>query len=68
MVDELGGSKRPSKPPRKMAGVPGEAEGDLSAAALLAARAAAATNWGLGPVSRMLPTLRTLGQPLYLMP
>ncbi|HJR01458.1 MAG TPA: signal peptide peptidase SppA [Methylomirabilota bacterium] len=67
MVDELGGLEDAIEAAAKMAGLPPKPK-VLYPRRRFSLRELLRNEWGLGPVSRMLPAMQTLGQPLYLMP
>ena len=67
MVDEMGGLEDAIEAAAKMAGLPPKPK-VIYPRRRFSLRELLRNEWGLGPVSRMLPTMQTLGQPLYLMP
>jgi protease-4 len=67
MVDEMGGLEDAIEAAAKMAGLPPKPK-VLYPRRRFSLRELLRNEWGLGPVSRMLPAMQTLGQPLYLMP
>jgi protease-4 len=67
MVDDLGGLEDAIEAAAKMAGLPPKPK-VLYPRRRFSLRELLRNEWGLGPVSRMLPALQTLGTPLYLMP
>ncbi|MGH7397815.1 MAG: signal peptide peptidase SppA [Candidatus Rokuibacteriota bacterium] len=67
MVDELGGLEDAIEAAAKMAGLPPNPK-VVYPRRKFSLRDLLRNEWGLGPVSRMLPTLSTLRTPLYLMP
>jgi protease-4 len=67
MVDEMGGLEDAIEAAAKMAGLPPKPK-VIYPRRRFSLRELLRNEWGLGPVSRMLPSMQTLGQPLYLMP
>jgi protease IV len=67
MVDELGGLEDAVKAAAKMAGLPGKPK-VVYPRRRFSLRDLFRSELGLGPVSRVLPSLETLRTPLYLMP
>jgi protease IV len=67
MVDELGGLEDAVEAAAKMAGVPGKPK-VVYPRRRFSLRDLFRSELGLGPVSRVLPSLETLRTPLYLMP
>lgn len=67
MVDDLGGLEDAIEAAAKMAGLPPKPK-VVYPRRKFSLRDLLRNEWGLGPVSRMLPTLETLRTPLYLMP
>jgi protease IV len=67
MVDDLGGLEDAIEAAAKMAGLPPKPK-VLYPRRRFSLRELLRNEWGLGPVSRMLPAMQTLGTPLYLMP
>ena len=67
MVDEMGGLEDAIEAAAKMAGLPPKPK-VLYPRRRFSLRELLRNEWGLGPVSRMLPAMQTLGLPLYLMP
>jgi protease-4 len=67
MVDEMGGLEDAIEAAAKMAGLPPKPK-VLYPRRRFSLRELLRNESGLGPVSRMLPAMQTLGQPLYLMP
>ncbi|MGH7386280.1 MAG: signal peptide peptidase SppA, partial [Candidatus Rokuibacteriota bacterium] len=67
MVDDLGGLEDAIEAAAKMAGLPPNPK-VVYPRRKFSLRDLLRNEWGLGPVSRMLPTLSTLRTPLYLMP
>ncbi|MGH7365265.1 MAG: signal peptide peptidase SppA [Candidatus Rokuibacteriota bacterium] len=67
MVDDLGGLEDAIEAAAKMAGLPPKPKVVYPRRGF-SLRDLLLTEWGLGPVSRMLPRLDTLRTPLYLMP
>ena len=67
MVDDLGGLEDAIEAAAKMAGLPPKPK-VLYPRRRFSLRELLRNEWGLGPVSRMLPAMQTLRTPLYLMP
>ena len=67
MVDDLGGLEDAIEAAAKMAGLPPKPK-VLYPRRRFSLRELLRNEWGLGPVSRMLPAMETLRTPLYLMP
>ncbi len=67
MVDDLGGLEDAIEAAAKMAGLPPKPR-VLYPRRRFSLRELLRNEWGLGPVSRMLPAMQTLRTPLYLMP
>jgi protease-4 len=67
MVDDLGGLEDAIEAAAKMAGLPPKPK-VLYPRRRFWLRELLRNEWGLGPVSRMLPAIQTLRTPLYLMP
>ena len=67
MVDDLGGLEDAIEAAAKMAGLPPKPK-VLYPRRPFSLRELLRNEWGLGPVSRMLPAMQTLRTPLYLMP
>jgi protease IV len=67
MVDDLGGLEDAIEAAAKMAGLPPRPK-VLYPRRRFSLRELLRNEWGLGPVSRMLPAVETLRTPLYLMP
>ncbi len=67
MVDELGGLQEAVEAAARMAGLPGKPK-VVYPRRRFSLRDLLRTELGLGPVSRVLPSLETLRTPLYLMP
>ena len=67
MVDELGGLEDAVEAAAKMAGLPGKPK-VVYPRRRFSLRDLFRSELGLGPVSRVLPSLETLRTPLYLMP
>jgi protease-4 len=67
MVDDLGGLEDAIEAAAKMAGLPAKPK-VLYPRRRFSLRELLRNEWGLGPVSRMLPAMETLRTPLYLMP
>ena len=67
MVDDLGGLDDAIEAAAKMAGLPAKPK-VLYPRRRFSLRELLRNEWGLGPVSRMLPAIQTLRTPLYLMP
>jgi protease-4 len=67
MVDDLGGLEDAIEAAAKMAGLPPKPK-VLYPRRRFSLRELLRNEWGLGPVSQMLPALPTLRTPLYLMP
>ena len=67
MVDDLGGLEDAIEAAAKMAGLPPKPK-VVYPRRRFSLRELLRNEWGLGPVSRMLPAMETLRTPLYLMP
>ena len=67
MVDDLGGLEDAIEAAAKMAGLPPKPK-VLYPKRRFSVRELLRNEWGLGPVSHMLPAMQTLRTPLYLMP
>ncbi|HEY7436846.1 MAG TPA: signal peptide peptidase SppA [Methylomirabilota bacterium] len=67
MVDDLGGLEDAIEAAAKMAGLPPKPK-VVYPRRRFSLRELLRNEWGLGPVTRMLPALETLRTPLYLMP
>jgi len=67
MVDDLGGLEDAIEAAAKIAGLPPKPK-VIYPRRRFSLRDLLRTEWGLGPVSRVLPSLETLRTPLYLMP
>jgi protease-4 len=67
MVDDLGGLEDAIEAAAKMAGLPPKPK-VIYPRRRFSLRELLRNEWGLGPVTRMLPALETLRTPLYLMP
>jgi protease-4 len=67
MVDDLGGLEDAIEAAAKMAGLPPKPK-VLYPKRRFSLRELLRNEWGLGPVSHMLPAMQTLRTPLYLMP
>jgi protease-4 len=67
MVDDLGGLEDAIEAAAKMAGLPPKPR-VLYPRRRFSLRELLRNEWGLGPVSQMLPAMQTLRTPLYLMP
>ena len=67
MVDEMGGLEDAIEAAAKMAGLPPKPK-VIYPRRRFSFRELLRNEWGLGPVSRMLPAIETLRTPLYLMP
>ncbi|MEX2222113.1 MAG: signal peptide peptidase SppA [Candidatus Rokuibacteriota bacterium] len=67
MVDDLGGLEDAIEAAAKMAGLPPKPK-VVYPRRKFSLRDLLRNEWGLGPVTRMLPALETLRTPLYLMP
>ena len=67
MVDDLGGLEDAIEAAAKMAGLPPKPK-VVYPRRRFSLRELLRNEWGLGPVSRMLPAMQTLRTPLYLMP
>ena len=67
MVDDLGGLEDAIEAAAKMAGLPPKPK-VLYPRRRFSLRELLRNEWGLGPVSQMLPAMQTLRTPLYLMP
>lgn len=67
MVDDLGGLEDAIEAAAQMAGLPPKPK-VLYPRRRFSLRDLLRNEWGLGPVSRMLPAMQTLRTPLYLMP
>jgi protease-4 len=67
MVDDLGGLEDAIEAAAKMAGLPPKPK-VLYPKRRFSLRELLRNEWGLGPVSHMLPAMQTLSTPLYLMP
>ncbi len=67
MVDDLGGLEDAIEAAAKMAGLPPKPK-VIYPRRRFSIRELLRNEWGLGPVSRLLPAMETLRTPLYLMP